>query len=348
MAHTTRVRVSVECRVSPRNMDVNMTYPMIRLAAFAILLPTAVTSAAQQVHPALGTIAEAVARLRPGEYVWESQVVPKGPLLLIVNLPTQRALLFRNGVPIAASTISTGRPGFETPTGVFTVLQKHVEHYSSRYDNAPMPYMQRLTWKGVALHGGNLPGHPASHGCIRLPKGFAKLLYGITTVGMMVVVTNRAATPRIAPTPEIVLRGAGASPGTGMSFQWSPERSQTGPVSIVVSARDGRAVVLRNGVEIGSAPVSVDGPVTGTWAYVLRTVDRGGQKWLRMELGPGDPAREVAATEWTRFNAPEAFRRAVASIVAPGTTIVVTPDSFQTGSTGAAVTVLDDEPERNR
>jgi hypothetical protein len=129
--------------------------------------------AAQQVDIEAGSVVEAVARLKPGQFIWAPQLAPKGPLMLIVNIATQRALLFRNGVPIAASTVSTGRAGHDTPTGIFTVLQKQVEHYSSIYDNAPMPYMQRLTWQGVALHAGNLPGYPASHGCIRLPKEFA-------------------------------------------------------------------------------------------------------------------------------------------------------------------------------
>jgi len=196
-------------------------------------------------------VAATVAWLKPSEYFWEPQVAPTGPLLLIVSLPTQRAVLFRNGVPIAASTISGGRQGHETPTGVFTVLQKQVDHRSSTYDNAPMPFMQGLTWRGVALHAGNLPGYPASHGCIRLPKECARLLYGTTRVGMTVVVTSRAVIPWVAPTPALALAGGGGEPASA-SVSWAPERSPAGPVSIVVSARDGRAVVLRNGVEIGS------------------------------------------------------------------------------------------------
>jgi hypothetical protein len=113
-----------------------------------------------------------------------------GPLFLVIDLTRQRALLYRDGVPIAASTISTGSKGRETPTGVFTILQKEVFHRSGTYDNAPMPYMQRLTSKGVAMHGGNLPGYPASHGCIRLPKDFAKLLYGVTELGTPVMITD--------------------------------------------------------------------------------------------------------------------------------------------------------------
>ena len=156
------------------------------------------TSPAQQVDLSSGSVVETVKELRPGQYVWAADVAPEGPTLLIVNVTTQRATLYRNGVPIGASTVSTGRPGYSTPTGVFTILQKHVEHYSSKCDNAPMPYMQRLTWYGIALHGGQLPGYPASHGCIRLPLGFAKLLYGTTRVGMTVVITEQPMTPRLA------------------------------------------------------------------------------------------------------------------------------------------------------
>ena len=320
----------------------------MRLLVFLLLLtgPTAAAAAAmQQVHPDETTIAETVQDLRPGEYVWEPQVAPKGPLLLIVDLKSQRAVLFRNGVPIAASTISSGRQGYETPTGVFTVLQKKVEHYSSTYDNAPMPYMQRLTWRGVALHAGNLPGYPASHGCIRLPKGFAKLLYGTTTLGMTVVVTDRAAMPRVAPTPEVALRGKPDDEVTG-AVRWTPERSPAGPVAVVVSTTDRRAVVLRNGVEIGSAPVAMDPPSQGSWVYVLKRADRpSGQQWIRVDLSKGDPSSDVGRQEWTRFKAPDAFRRAVAGIVQPGTTVIVTADSLHSGARGSKVTVLDDSAE---
>ena len=95
-------------------------------------------------------------------------------------------------VPAArpACTCSTGRPGHRTPAGVFVILEKDKNHHSSTYDNAPMPYMERLTWGGVALHAGNLPGYPASHGCVRLPLEFAKLLFGVTTLGTPVVMAD--------------------------------------------------------------------------------------------------------------------------------------------------------------
>jgi hypothetical protein len=113
-------------------------------------------------------------------------------------------------VLVAGTTISTGSEGRETPLGNFTILEKQVYHRSRTYDDAPMPYMQRLTWKGVSMHAGDLPGYPASHGCIRLPKGFAKLLFGVTEVGTPVVITDaeqeRLAAEYKAATEEVARR----------------------------------------------------------------------------------------------------------------------------------------------
>lgn len=321
-----------------------MGWKVVRMGLCALAFLGSAPVLAQQVDLSSGSVTEIVAKLRPGQYVWAAQVAPNGPTLLIVNLATQRAVLYRNGVPIAASTVSTGRPGYSTPTGVFTILQKHVEHYSTTYDNAPMPYMQRLTWKGIALHAGNLPGYPASHGCVRLPAGFAKLLYGATTLGMTVVITNEATTPRLAPTTDIVASRAESIEGVADQIEWHPEKSSKGPVSIVVSAADRRAVVLRNGTIIGSGPVTVEGTVDGTWAYALRDIDAKGQHWFRLQLSNGAPSQHVGPEEWQRFVAPEAFKRDVASVLEPGATIVVTADSLKAGAVAQPLTVIENEP----
>ena len=110
---------------------------------------------------------------------------------IVVSIPQQKAYVFREGELYATSPVSTGKRGHETPVGTFRVLQKKVHHRSNKYANAPMPYMQRLTSYGIALHAGHLPGYPASHGCIRLPRHFAKKLYGITDHGTKVTVTKR-------------------------------------------------------------------------------------------------------------------------------------------------------------
>jgi lipoprotein-anchoring transpeptidase ErfK/SrfK len=113
-------------------------------------------------------------------------------VLIVVSLASQRAFVFRKGEPWDSTQVSTGRAGKETPKGVFPILEKQVMHRSTLYDDAPMPFMQRLTWGGVALHAGHVTGRPASHGCIRLPGDFARKLYDITNFSStVVVVTDR-------------------------------------------------------------------------------------------------------------------------------------------------------------
>lgn len=119
----------------------------------------------------------------------------EGPLVVNVSLNRQRLTVYDATGPIASSPVSSGRVGYATPTGVFTVVQKKRMHFSNLYDSAPMPNMQRITWSGVALHAGALPGYPASHGCIRLPHGFSKKLFAITKMGTRVIVTRDPVVP---------------------------------------------------------------------------------------------------------------------------------------------------------
>ena len=134
-------------------------------------------------------------QLQPGQFEWTAAAASNGPgylgqLIIVISLGEQRAFVFRNGERIALSTISSGKPGMETPAGVYPILEKARMHRSNLYDAAPMPFMQRLTWDGVALHAGKVPGYAASHGCVRLPKAFAQLLFGITDRGQLVVVSQ--------------------------------------------------------------------------------------------------------------------------------------------------------------
>src|SRR5688572_20521048 len=124
--------------------------------------------------------------LDPGEFVWQPERAQEGAVEVVVSIPLQRAYVYRGGTLIGVTTVSTGRRGHETPTGTFNILQKRREHYSNLYNNAPMPFMQRLTWGGVALHAGQIPGRPASHGCVRLPLDFARQLFSVTQVGASV------------------------------------------------------------------------------------------------------------------------------------------------------------------
>lgn len=113
---------------------------------------------------------------------------PQGPLHLVINTRKQRIYVFVGETLIGWDRISTGRRGYRTTPGTYSILEKRVRHFSNLYDNAPMHYMQRLTWAGMAIHAGRVTGRPASHGCIRLTTSFAKQLFAVTSVGTTVVV----------------------------------------------------------------------------------------------------------------------------------------------------------------
>ena len=127
-------------------------------------------------------------QLKPGQYLWRDVPESAGPERVVIGLTDQLAYLYRGDRLMAVATISTGVEGRNTPTGIFSVLDKQPFYRSKKFDNAPMPWMQRIDQYGVALHGGYNPGYPASHGCIRLPAAFAKKLYSVTGVGTPVYI----------------------------------------------------------------------------------------------------------------------------------------------------------------
>jgi hypothetical protein len=318
----------------------------LRPARCALMLPVLLiaAAAAPPSNPsAIGAAVDgAIERLKPGEFLWAPAIAPAGPVTVVVSLKTQRAYAYRNGVPIGVATVSTGKPGHATPTGIFTILQKAVKHNSNRYSDAPMPFMERLTWSGIAMHAGNLPGYPASHGCVRLPLAFAKLLYGVTSLGLTVVITDDPAVPEIAPAPGILGPGDVNKGDVPEGYSWHPDRSKTGPVSIVVSGRDRRLVVLRNGVVIGSSSIIIDGGVTETTAFTLQSVDGAGFHWLRLSL-PGQLKAEpsqLTSAERARGHLPAAFRAALVGVLQPGTTLLVTRDTLKSSGTGQRLTVI--------
>src|SRR5216117_1612164 len=193
--------------------------------------------------------------LKPGEYVWEPERAPEGPLLIVASITEQVAYVYRNGIRIARSSVSTGRPGHQTPTGIFTILEKEVHHTSSVYKGAEMPYMERVTWGGIALHAGDLPGYPDSHGCVRLPLEFSKLLFGVTMKGATVIIADSHSAPAATVHPGLFFTQSGeeSEPEAAGQFEWNPEKSASGPVSLLVSSADKTLYVYRNGVEIGRA-----------------------------------------------------------------------------------------------
>lgn len=126
--------------------------------------------------------------LAPGQYVWLNEVPEEGDPKIVIDLLTQTAYAYRGDVLVGAASISSAKKGKSTPLGFWKVLEKKKMHRSSKYDNAPMPFMQRIDEFGIALHGGANPGYPASHGCVRMPMKFAEKLYGLTRIGTEVII----------------------------------------------------------------------------------------------------------------------------------------------------------------
>jgi hypothetical protein len=281
--------------------------------------------------------------LKPGQYWWNPQLSPNGPVVALVSIPQQTIYVYRNGILIGRSTVSTGSKGHSTPGGVFSILEKKETHRSKKYDNAPMPYMQRLTWSGIAMHSGQLPGYPASHGCIRLPYDFSQLLFRATAKGGTVVVGDgKTPTPHLASNPGLMLAPKDFTPEmvhqlARNEYDWRPERSPTGPITIVLSSADRALYVYRNGNPIGRAAVEINGRgVTGRERlgnHVFTLLEgstgkpsqlapgREAGRWMRVSgEGRAIDAQDLASR--IRFNTE--FAQKLADEIKPGTTVVVT------------------------
>ncbi|MES2119507.1 MAG: L,D-transpeptidase family protein [Pseudomonadota bacterium] len=126
--------------------------------------------------------------LKPGQYVWATQVPAEGDARIVIDRLIQTAYVYRGDKLVGAASVSTAAKGRITPLGEWKILEKRRFYRSKKYDNAPMPFMQRIDEYGVALHGGPNPGYPASHGCIRMPMKFAEKVFGLTKVGSKVVI----------------------------------------------------------------------------------------------------------------------------------------------------------------
>ena len=304
-------------------------------------------------------------QLKKGEFLWMGEAVSTGPVAMVVSITEQRAYVYRNGILIGATTVSTGRPGHLTPTGVFTVLQKEKEHRSTIYDGAPMPYMERLTWGGVALHAGGLPGYPESHGCIHLPSEFARRLFEISPNGMTVVIGTDATAPQRVAHPGYLapVTFAGGQPvepeplAPNEDDRWQPELSPSGPVSIVLSQGSHRVVVYRNGTEIGRARLTVtgdaplvnhalvltEGPSSVPNPYVP---DPTKFRWLRIGVPGhlGEQGTQVDPNAVARIKLPADFVARLNAMLTPGATLLVTDEALYPQTSGPMVEVVDADP----
>lgn len=280
-------------------------------------------------------------KIKPGDFAWRPEDAPIGPVVVIVSLPEQLVHVYRSGRQIGVSTCSTGAKGHRTPTGVFTILEKQRVHHSSIYNNAPMPNMQRLTWGGVALHAGHLPGYPASHGCIRLPYKFSEKLYEVTHIGMPVIIADELTQPYDVVHPGLFIPDAAVVEAKAVvgnvaktASNWDTDVIRQPVVSVVISRADNRAYVNRNGKidgvynvsfkdprkPIGQHTFSLVGPAAGDLAL----------QWISFGLGKSG-ASDKKTADWQNnatlqrivFREPQRARQ-VAMTFQPGSTLFIT------------------------
>jgi hypothetical protein len=325
---------------------------LLKILAVSVALLTTVQAVQQPSFHTKGTpTGKPTGQLKPGQYWWKPQLSPSGPLMVLVSVPQQTMNVYRNGILIGRSSISTGSKGNATPGGVFSILEKKQEHYSKKYDNAPMPNMQRLTWTGIAMHSGNLPGYPASHGCIRMPYDFSQLLFSATSKGGTVVVGDgNTPVPYLASNPGLLLAPKDMSPEmlrplAHNDYDWKPERSSSGPITIVVSAADRALYVYRNGNPIGRSGVEIQrGGRLGEQVFSLLEGTTGQQsslapgraarRWMTVtSSGRSVPAEKIAAR--LRIN-PE-FAHKVYDTIEPGTTVIITDQPVVRSRASAAI-----------
>ncbi|MBS7668726.1 L,D-transpeptidase [Croceicoccus gelatinilyticus] len=293
-------------------------------------------------------LAEAANSLKPGDWVWAPEIAPAGPVTVLVDLTAQLAFIYRNGINIGVSTVSTGKPGHETPTGVFQILQKDANHHSSTYNNAPMYFQERLTWDGVALHAGGLPGYPESHGCVHLPYTFAKELFQITSMGGTVVVTGRAGAPVrtlaggvLAPVDELGGQVVHRPLTDSENWDWDRSVPDEGPLSIIISTSDQRIVVLRNGQEVGRARAQIDDHL-GTHVATLHTGKDGKPHWVLIGVPghEGEANHALDAMALHKLRLPSGFHQLLKERVVEGTTVLVTSASVGAHNSGPKMTLL--------
>ncbi|MCP4318225.1 MAG: L,D-transpeptidase family protein [Hyphomicrobiales bacterium] len=275
--------------------------------------------------------------LKPGQWLWYPERSLYGPVTVIVSLSDQLAFVYRNGVRIGVTTISSGRSGFDTPTGVFTVFQKEKLHLSKKYNNAPMPDSQ-FFFGGAALHAGGLPGYPSSHGCVHLPTGFAAQLFDITHNGTPVIVTNeRSGIGGLSHAglvlSETDLKQIEKLTGhvAGKKLPVNKAGKKEASFSILVSEADATLYGMKNGEIIIQSSIGIANPnrSLGSHVFILQGFDsdRKTFDWLAVGMGTGhedsvQQQRELAAT--SRLTIPPDTYAMIAENLHPGSAFMVT------------------------
>ncbi len=285
----------------------------------------------------------------------------KGPLEIIISLDKQQLTLYSAGEPIAHSRVSTGVRGRATPTGVFSIIQKDRWHRSNLYDDAPMYFMQRITWSGVALHQGVVPNHPASHGCIRMPAGFAQQLWRLNSMGARVIIAHGQVVPvdiahpkLFQPKPEPVvasniqaqsLQAAEqawkiawldtSTPGAVMAMTDMPTSVapafeapkpaarplKPGPVSVFISRKEGKLFVRKGFEPLFDVPVTIDRPDEPLGTHVFTALSTDADSARWSVVSVAPKASATEALD--RITMPQEAIDRISALLSPGASLVI-------------------------
>jgi len=300
------------------------------------ILPATAQTSSSDVQPA---------PLQPGQFIWRPDLSPGGPVAIIVSIPKQLVFVYRNGILIGISTCSTGKPGHETPTGVFTILQKFKTHISSTY-HAPMPDTERLTWQGIALHVGGLPGYPSSHGCVHLPHAFADDVFGATEVGTPVIIAGDHTDPVSITDPGPILGITADEEIAAKLGNKAPNPSSPSAVTaILVSRADRRIYVLENGVRVAQGDAIIRNPSQplGSNVFIWQGGNVNGSSWQGMGFHAEMNGAVVPGTDTLeRIDGAPDLMNAIRARLRPGAVLVTTDLPATEGTrSGNDFTVMD-------
>jgi lipoprotein-anchoring transpeptidase ErfK/SrfK len=320
--------------------------------------PANLTRSAPRVRTASRPRHTAVAKPAPAAHDLASQA--KGPLEILISLDKQQLTLYAGGEPIAHSRVSTGMRGRSTPTGVFSIIQKDRWHRSNLYDDAPMYFMQRITWSGVALHQGIVPNYPASHGCIRLPAAFAQQMWRLNSMGARVIITHHEVAPLTFSHPKLFnpkpapvvasndqaqsLQAAeqawkiamldGTKPVVAMAMTDVPAMTpafeapkpaakplKPGPVSVFISRKEGKLFVRKGFVPLFDVPVTIEHPEAPLGTHVFTAISTDGDSAHWNVVSVAPKASASEALD--RITIPQEAIDRISELLAPGASLVI-------------------------
>jgi hypothetical protein len=268
--------------------------------------------------------------LAPGEFCWHPDRAGQGPIVIMVSIPKQLAHVYRGGVLIGMSTCSTGKPGHSTPAGLFTVINKFKVHRSAKYGD-DMPNTLRLTRKGVALHGGDVPGYPMSHGCVHLPLAFADALFELTDLGTLVIIGGHADHLLVGAPGIVPAGGAGRILAAREAARSIAPSGRDADTSILVSAAERRIYLLQDGTIVAQGPATIKDPQQplGTNVFLWRGGDVAGSGSIWQGDGfqpvPGGAVAGGTAS-LARLEGSAKVMGTIVKVMHPGTVVLTTDE----------------------